>query len=54
MGYKSRGNYSIGLCIRPCSVRGEKCKDCINFDEYVRAKKGNVRFGYEEVDNYGT
>jgi len=37
MGYKSRSNYRIIICLKKCVNRGIKCKDCIRFSNY---KKG--------------
>jgi len=35
MGYKSRSNYHMGLCMKfDCKNRNKKCKECINFSLY--------------------
>ena len=39
-GCKTRGNYSVGVCIRDCENKGtEKCDDCFKFSELVVPKK---------------
>lgn len=35
MGIKSRGNFSIPLCLKfNCKNRGKSCKECIRFSNY--------------------
>ena len=29
MGYKSRGNYGVDACFKPCANRGALCEDCV-------------------------
>jgi len=34
MGYKSRGNWHIGACLKRCANRGDLCKECIRFSKF--------------------
>lgn len=34
MGWKSRGNWPTGICLRKCANRDIKCDDCFRFSEY--------------------
>lgn len=35
MGYKSRGNWRTGLCLKfDCTNRDIKCTTCVRFSEY--------------------
>jgi len=36
MGYKTRANYKLGLCLRQCANRDIKCKTCLKFSEYEK------------------
>lgn len=29
MGYKSRGNYGVDACFKPCANRGALCDECV-------------------------
>lgn len=39
MGAKSRGNFQVNGCIRPCANRNKKCKDCWRFDQFEPVKE---------------
>lgn len=45
MGYKSRGNFSVGVCLRDCRNQGnkKKCEVCIRFNKYVPVKEEDGR-----------
>lgn len=35
MGYKSRGNWNVGACIKLCMNRGKRtCKKCVRFSRF--------------------
>ena len=36
MGLKSRGGWSIPVCLRDCKWRDIECEDCLNFSHFVR------------------
>lgn len=39
MGYKSRGLYTIGVCLRDClRSNSTECRDCIRFSKYIATK----------------
>lgn len=38
-GYKSRGNFASGVCIRDCQNRDRKCDVCIFFSKYAPPKE---------------
>jgi len=35
MGYKSRGNWSIRICLKRCANKNKKCKDCFRFSHFA-------------------
>ena len=37
-GMKSRGNFRVGVCLKNCANRGEKCKTCIRFSNLKEKK----------------
>jgi len=43
MGYKSRGNWYIGICLKNCKNRNKKCKECIRFSEYKKEKLNEIK-----------
>jgi hypothetical protein len=34
MGYKSRQNWKINICLKNCANRGLKCRNCIRFSHF--------------------
>lgn len=43
MGWKSRGNWQIGLCLRgDCTNRYKKCEQCFRFSEYKAREIGRT------------
>ena len=51
MSYKSRGNW-LGTCLRNCVNRGNKCKLCLVFSEYVDTLNPPKKFTKEKVKEY--
>jgi hypothetical protein len=44
MGYKSRGNWQVSVCLRgDCINRDKKCKECIRFNEYETTETKSTR-----------
>ena len=40
MGYKSRGCFFCGICLKDCKNRGKKCNECYRFSKFKpRIKK---------------
>ena len=39
MGYKSRGAYKVGICLKACANRDKKCDKCLRFSEYKPLKE---------------
>lgn len=40
MGYKTRGSWSVGICLKTCYNRGVLCKKCYKLSEYRKEKRG--------------
>jgi hypothetical protein len=38
MGYKSRSNWPVNICLRKCANRDKKCENCIKWSEYKELK----------------
>ena len=44
MGFKSRGNWQLGYCMRhDCSNRDVRCDSCFRFNEYKRKEVNSGR-----------
>jgi len=48
MGYKSRGNWRIGACLKRCANRGELCTDCFRFSNFKTLFCDEVKAKLEE------
>jgi len=35
MGYKTRGNYLVHICVKACANKDIKCKDCLRGSNYA-------------------
>lgn len=42
MGIKSRGYYSVGVCIGACANRGKCCDDCIGKNKFVKISTKDI------------
>jgi len=39
MSIKSRSNWEVKICLKKCSNRGKKCKECIKFSNFKKELK---------------
>lgn len=51
MGAKSRGGWMMGMCLKECCNRGEKCEDCLRFSNYKPINKDKQRENQSETRN---
>lgn len=38
-GYKSRGNWNVGICLKDCVNREKMCEECLGFNRFVPNKE---------------
>lgn len=41
MGYKTRGNYPVKICLKPCKNKGKLCTTCYRFSNFEEKSKEN-------------
>ena len=35
MSHKSRGNWTVMVCLKDCTNKGVKCVECVRFSKYI-------------------